>query len=266
MLKSYNMKLPADNPASRQKALPAPVIILVEPQLGENIGMVARAMANMGLSSLRLVAPRDGWPNDKAIAASSGASHILEAAQLFETLEEAIADCHFVIATSARKHSQAKEILGPQGAAQKTRARIHSGQRVAVLFGRERNGLEADEISSSHAILTFPVLEDFSSLNLAQAVLLFGHSWMLSGGEEGELLPRVTDLGSVPATSKETEGFFEKLVCTLQDKDYFKPNERKEVMKRNLRNIFYRLNLTAQDVQTLHGVLTSLKGDGNKPL
>jgi tRNA/rRNA methyltransferase len=246
--------------------LSTPIIILIEPQLPENIGMVARAMANMGLSQLRLVAPRDGWPNEKAIASSSGAGHILETAQLFNSIEEAIADCHFIIAATARHHSQAKEILGPQQAAQKSRARVNAGQKVAVLFGRERNGLEADEISRAHVLLTFPVSDDFPSLNLAQAVLLFGYSWMLSDGEEGELLPRVTDLGSKPATAKEMEGFFEKLASALQDKTYFNPPAREEVMKRNLRNIFQRLNLTAQDVQTLHGVLASLKGDKGKPL
>jgi tRNA/rRNA methyltransferase len=258
MTVSYNRKPPADNPAPLQKTQPAPVIVLVCPQLGENIGMVARAMANMGLSCLRLVTPRDGWPSEKAIAASAGAGYILEDAQFFNTLEEAIADCHFVIATTARHHSQAKEILGPQMGAQKARARVIAGQRVAVLFGRERNGLEADEISRAHAILTFPVSEDFPSLNLAQAVLLFGYSWMLSGGDEGELLPRVTELGSAPATSGESEGFFKKLVSALQNKDYFKPKNREDIMQRNLRNIFYRLNLTKSDVSTLHGVMKKL--------
>jgi tRNA/rRNA methyltransferase len=235
-----------------------PIIVLVEPQLGDNIGMVARAMANMGLSELRLVNPRDGWPNERAIAASSGANHILDKAELFDTVRSAIADCHFVIATSARQHRQAKEILGPQQAAQKLRARLNAGQCVGVLFGRERNGLEADEISLTNAILTFPVSEDFPSLNLAQAVLLFGYSWMLSSGEEGELLPRVTDLGSSPATAGEIEIFFQALVKALQGTEYFKPEHRKEVMQRNLRNIFQRRGLTLQDVQTLHGVITAL--------
>lgn len=192
-----------------------PVIILVAPQLGENIGMVARAMANMGLSHLRLVAPRDGWPNEKAIAVSAGAEHILNQAQLFNSLDEAVADCHFVIATTARHHSQAKEIFAPQEAARKLRARAQTGQKVAVLFGRERNGLEADEISRANAILTFPVAKDFPSLNLAQAVLLFGYSWLLSDAEEGELLPRVTNLGSQPATTEEMETFFKCLLGRL---------------------------------------------------
>ena len=191
--------------------------------MGENIGMVARAMANMGLSSLRLVSPRDGWPNEKAVAASAGAEHILEKAQLFNTLDEAVADCHYVIATTARHHSQAKEILGPQQASQKARARAQAGQRVAVLFGRERNGLEADEISRANAILTFPASEEFPSLNLAQAVLLFGYSWMLSAGEEGELLPRVTDIGSPPAKTEETGDSFKCLRMPCIKKAIFSP-------------------------------------------
>ncbi len=193
-----------------------PIIILIEPQLPENIGMVARAMANMGLSQLRLVNPREEWPNDKARAASSGADHILDHAQVFSTAAEAIADCHYVIATTARKHAQAKEIMEPQAAAHKARARAHAGQCVGILFGRERNGLEADEVNLAHVILTFPTSEDFSSLNLAQAVLLFGYSWLLSAGEEGELLPRVTDLGSQPATSAEYENFFQTLMKNLK--------------------------------------------------
>lgn len=235
-----------------------PIIVLVEPQMGENIGMVARAMANMGLSWLRIVNPRDGWPNEKAVAASSGAGHILDKAQLYSTLAEAVADCHFIIAATARHHSQAKEILSPRQAAQKLHARTKAGQKVAVLFGRERNGLEADEISRAHALLTFPVSDDFPSLNLAQAVLLFGYSWMLDGAEEGELLPHVTDLGSNPATSDELESFYQALTKALQDKAYFNPPEREDVMRRNLRNIFYRLNLTNSDVRTLHRILKSL--------
>ncbi len=221
--------------------------------------MVARAMANMGLSQLRLVAPRDGWPNDKAVAASSGAGHILSDAKLFDTFEEAIADCHFVLATTARKHAQAKEILAPSQAAQKVRARVNAGQNVAIVFGRERNGLQADEISRAHAVLTFPVAEDFSSLNLAQAVLLFGYALRVSEGEEGELLPYVTDLGSPPANAEELESFFTHLIAALDAAGYFQPEHRKETMQRNLRNIFMRMGLTAQDTQTLHGVLTALK-------
>lgn len=256
----YNMQRETQN---LKTLVLTPIITLIEPQLGENIGMVARAMANMGLSELRLVAPRDGWPNERAIAASSGAEHILNAAQFYGSTAEAIADCHFICATTARQHRQAKDVLEPQLAAQKMRARLTSGHRVAVLFGRERNGLEADEISRAHAILTFPVAEDFSSLNLAQAVLLFGYAWRISEGNE-EHLPYVAQLGSPPASVEESETFFQALSLALQQVGYFKPAHREETMRRNLRNIFQRMALTKQDVQTLHGVLGALKSDKRK--
>lgn len=235
----------------------SPIIILVEPQLGENIGMAARAMANMGLSRLRLVAPRDGWPSEAATAASSGAAHILEQAQLFQTFHDAIADCHYVVASTARVHRQAKPVAGPQEVARKIHARSKAGQTVAVLFGRERNGLEKEEISRADEILTFPVAEDFPSLNLAQAVLLFGYAWRITGTEEGELLPHVTQLGSPPANVSQLENFFQALVSELAPRGYFEPAHRREVMERNLRNIFLRQSLTEQDVKTLHGVLTA---------
>lgn len=237
----------------------SPIIILIEPQLGENIGMVARAMANMGLSRLRLVAPRDGWPNEIARAASSGAEHILNGAQLFDSFDEATSDCHYIFVTSARVHRQAKPVTGPQDAARRLRQKVKAGQKVAVLFGRERNGLTSDEISRAHEILTFPVVDDHPSLNLAQAVLLFGYAWRTADEDEGELLPHVTQLGSKPASSGEIESFFQQLVETLLKAGYFKPEHRREVMERNLRNIFLRRELTSQDVQTLHGVLTALK-------
>ncbi len=235
-----------------------PIIILVEPQLGENIGMVARAMANMGLSRLRLVSPRDGWPNDKAIAASSGAHAILEKAELFETTAAAVGDCHYIVAASARVHRQAKPVCGPEKAAHKMKARLKAGQSVAMLFGRERNGLEKDEISLAHDLVTFPVSEDFPSLNLAQAVLLSGYALRMAEDGEGELLPHVGGLGSAPASSDETERLMLHLVTSLEHKGYFNPEERAATMKRNLRNIFLRQNLTAQDVQTLHGIVSAL--------
>lgn len=236
-----------------------PIITLIEPQLAENIGMAARAMANMGLCELRLVNPRESWPNEKAIAASSGADEILAKACLYDDVAEAIADCHFVYATSARKHRQAKLVAGPMEAARSARARIRAGQKIGVLFGRERNGLLKDEISLANAILTFPVSREFPSLNLAQAVLLFGYSWLLSQGEEGELLPYVTELGSKPATSGQIEGLFDHLTGALKEYGYFKPAHRENVMKRNLRNIIKRMILTEQDIQTLHGVVTALE-------
>jgi tRNA/rRNA methyltransferase len=236
----------------------APIVVLVEPQLGENIGMVARAMANMGLTEMRLVKPRDGWPSEKAVAASAGADAIVTGATLHETPAAAISDCHYAYASTARQHAQAKQVVGPREAARSARARITAGQSVAILFGRERIGLLADELALADAVLTLPVNPDFPSLNLAQAVLLAGYEWLLSAGEEGELLPYVTDLGSPPATREEAIGLMEHLESELDAAGFFQPVHKKDVMTRNLRNILHRRSLTAQDVRTLHGVVTSL--------
>jgi tRNA/rRNA methyltransferase len=236
----------------------APTVILVEPQLGENIGMVARAMGNMGLAELRLVRPRDGWPSEKARAAASGADWVIDGARLFDAVEAAIADCHRVLATSGREHAQAKRVIGPREAMRQARARIAAGQRVGLLFGRERVGLLADEIALAHEVVTLPVDVRLPSLNLAQAVLIAGYEWLLSEGDEGELLPFVTDLGSRPATAEETAGFLARLETELDAAGFFKPEHKKDVMRRNLRNIFARRDLTEQDVRTLHGVLASL--------
>lgn len=237
-----------------------PTIILVEPQLGENIGMVARGMANMGLSELRLVKPRDGWPSDKALAASAGADAVVNGARLYGTVDEAVADCHFLFATTAREHRQAKPVVGPRQAAETMRGRLKAGQTVGVLFGRERIGLLGDEVALADAILTLPVNPDFASLNLAQAVLLIGYEWLLSEGEEGELLPYVTDLGSPPARREDVLALFQHLESALDATGFFVPPHKKDVMLRNLRNILHRRELTEQDVRTLHGVVTSLAG------
>ena len=157
---------------------PAPAIILVEPQLGENIGMVARAMANFGLTELRLVNPRDGWPNDKARAAASRADHVIDGAVLFPTLTEAIADLNFVFATTARERDGFKPVRAPGEAVRALRTRGSAGQKTGILFGRERIGLENEEVALADEIVTFPVDPTFASLNIAQAVLLMSYEWM----------------------------------------------------------------------------------------
>jgi len=243
---------------------PSPVIVLVEPQMGENIGMVARAMANMGLTTLRLVAPRDGWPNDKATATASGADQILAAARLVDDLASAIADCHMVYATTAVDYAQAKRVIGPRDAAETARRRIRAGQTVAFLFGRERIGLLSDEIARASAVVTIPVDPAFTSLNIAQAVLICGYEWLLSEASEGELLPFVADLGSPEATDAERDGLFAHLQRELDAAGFFTPAHKREVMSRNLRNILIRRDLTQQDVRTLHGVITQLV-KGPKP-
>jgi tRNA/rRNA methyltransferase len=236
----------------------APAVILVAPQMGENIGMVARAMANMGMRDLRLVAPRDGWPNEKAVAAASGANDILTRARLFDALEPAVADCHLLYATTAVDYAQAKRVIGPREAAAAARAQLAAGRTVGVLFGRERIGLLAEEIARASAVVTLPVDPAFASLNIAQAVLLMGYEWLLAQGDEGELMPFVTDLGSPPATRGEVLGLMDHLERELDAAGFFTPVHKKETMTRNLLNILNRRDLTQQDVRTLHGVVTQL--------
>ena len=157
--------------------LAGPIVILVEPQLGENIGMSARAMGNFGLTRLRIVNPRDGWPNVHARRAASGADHILDQVELFETVEQAVADLSLLFATTARAHDQAKPVVAPEAAAQEIATEIAAGGNVGILFGRERYGLQNEEVALANRIITFPVNPGFASLNLAQAVLLIGYEW-----------------------------------------------------------------------------------------
>jgi tRNA/rRNA methyltransferase len=233
-----------------------PAIILVEPQLAENIGMCARAMANFGLSDLRLVAPRDGWPKKGARSAASGAAYVLEEAKLFATLEEAIGDLNLVYATTARDRHQLKPVLTPETAMAEAALRLSGGERVGILFGRERNGLTNDEVSLADAALTFQVNPAYASLNLAQAVLLVGHEWFRVRHARDRPLA-APDMG--PLAAKATLlSFFEYLEKELDACGYFLPDERKDTMARNLRNVFHRLQLTEQDIRTLRGAITTL--------
>jgi len=232
-----------------------PVIILVEPQLAENIGMVARAMANFGLSELRLVSPRNGWPKKGAHSAASGATHILEGAKLYDTAREAIADLNFVLATTARERGQMKRVFGPEPAMAEAHRRIQEGQGVGILFGRERTGLENDEISLADAIVTFPVDPQFSSLNLAQAVLLMAYEWQRQA--TGGALPFAGDTVSLPAPREMLVSFFDYIEGALDALDYF-PEDKRPIMVRNMRDIFHRLALTEQDVRTLRGAIRAL--------
>src|SRR5438552_4523169 len=186
--------------------LPGPIIVLVEPQLGENIGAAARVMGNFGLSRLRLVKPRDGWPNMQARRAASGADCILEDAQLYETLDAAIADCTLVVATTARAHDQAKPVISPDAAAALLAPHLAGGENVALLFGRERYGLENDEIALADRIVTFPVNPAFASLNLAQAVAIMGYEWfkLASAGALPFTMPHKSEL----AGKQQIEAFF----------------------------------------------------------
>jgi tRNA/rRNA methyltransferase len=242
-------------------AAPAPIVILVEPQLGENIGTTARAMANFGLSRLRLIKPRDGWPNPRAYVAASGADRILDEAVLYDTVEAAIADCTYVLATTARAHDQAKPVLGPEEAARVMAPRIAAGEAVGVVFGRERYGLENTEVALTDAIVTYPVNPAFASLNLAQAVLVIAYEWfkLATGGALPFAMPHKSD----PATKEQLLAFFENVERELDRVEFFRPAEKHETMMINLRNIFHRMQPTRQDIQTLSGVIMSI-AEGRK--
>jgi tRNA/rRNA methyltransferase len=232
-----------------------PIIILVEPQLAENIGMVARAMANFGLLELRLVSPRNGWPKKGAHSAASGAVHVLEGARLYDTAREAIADLNYVFATTARERGQMKRVFSPEAAMREAQGRIGEGQGVGILFGRERTGLENDEVSLADSIITFPVDPKFSSLNLAQAVLLVSYEWhkLATGGA----LPFSGEIRSPPARREMVTSFFDYLEAELEAVNFY-PEDKKPIMSRNMRDIFHRLAMTEQDVRTLRGAIRAL--------
>jgi tRNA/rRNA methyltransferase len=235
---------------------PGPIIVLVEPQLGENIGAAARAMANFGLSRLRLIKPRDGWPNLQAQRSASGADRVLDDAVLFDTLESAIADCTLVLATTARAHDQAKPVIGPDEAAAFLAPHVAAGERVAVLFGRERYGLENAEVALADRIVTFPINPAFASLNLAQAVALVAYEWfkLASGGALPFTMPKKSEL----AGKEQVQAFFDNLERQLDLIEYFRPEDKRATMLVNLRNIFARMQPTTQDIQTLHGIVAAL--------
>lgn len=234
-----------------------PAIILVEPQLGENIGMVARAMANFGLSELRLVNPRDGWPSEKARAAASRADHVIDGARVFDTLAEALVDLNFVYATTARERDGFKTVRGPVEAARNLRQRHSDGQKTGILFGRERFGLYNEEISLADEIVTFPVNPAFASLNIAQAALLMSYEWMKSG-LESETETRFRGPELEPAPKADLQGLITHLEDALEARGYFRPPERREVMSNNLRAILTRPGYSAAEVKLLRGVVSSL--------
>lgn len=244
-----------------QPDVAGPVIVLVEPQMGENIGMVARAMGNFALKELRLVSPRDGWPNVNARRTAAGADAILDNARVFATLREALADCELVFATTARAHDQAKPVVSPQSAAEEMQREIGAGGRVAVLFGRERWGLTNEEVGLSHRIVTFPVNPAFASLNLAQSVLLMGYEWFKHASANA--LPFAMRERSPRAGHQQLQAFFDRLERELDKVEFFRPAERRETMIVNLRNIFLRMELTQQDLRTLNGIIGAL-AEGRK--
>lgn len=239
---------------------PGPVVILVEPQLGENIGSAARAMANFGLGRLRLVKPRDGWPNPQARKMASGADRILDDAVVYDRLEEAIADCSLVLATTARAHDQAKPVVDAGEAAQLAAPLVAAGETVGILFGRERIGLENQEVALADRIITLPVNPAFASLNLGQAVVIVAYEWFKLAGPG---LPFTQPYKSPQASKYQLLSFFASLEGELEKVEFFRPPDKRATMQINLRNIFTRMTLTQQDIRTLHGVITAI-ADGRK--
>ena len=239
----------------RWSVAPGPIVVLVEPQMGENIGAAARAMANFGLSRLRLVKPLRGWPNEKARVMAAGADRVLEGVQLHDSLADAIGDCSFVLAATARNHDQAKPVIGAAEAAAEMAPRVGAGETVAVVFGRERNGLENHEVARADRIVTLPVNRAFASLNLAQAVVIVGYEWFKYAARE---LPFAAPERSPPVTKQQLDAFFADLERELDKVEFFRPDEKRGVMSVNLRNIFQRIAPTQQDIRTLHGVVTAL--------
>ena len=237
-----------------------PVIVLVRPQLGENIGKAARAMLNFGLVEMRLVAPRDGWPNPSAGPAASGADVVLERAMVFGTLAEAVADCAHVYATTVRKRGVTKPVVTPETAAQE----IHAATgRSAIVFGPERSGLESDEVALARSILTVPISPDFASLNLAQAVILCAYEW--SKGGTGLAQPTVEAL-LPPAPQDELEAMIAHFDALLEPRDYFRPPARAAVTRRTLRSMLTKPGWNHLEVRTMRGILTTLeRPPGKRP-
>ena len=230
-----------------------PIIVLVRPQLGENIGKAARAMLNFGLTELRLVSPRDGWPNPSAGPAASGADVVLEQARVYETTQQAIADCETVYASTVRRRDLVLPVLGPEEMARRIAG---SPGRSAILFGPERSGLETDEVALANAIVTVPINPEFASLNLAQAVILLAYEWSktaeLAQPPAKELEPR--------APHGEVEGLIGQLEQLLDDKGYFHPPSRTEATRNTLRTIFTKTGWSSREVKAVRGVIRALAG------
>ena len=231
-----------------------PVIVLVNPQLGQNIGKAARAMLNFGLTELRLVAPRDGWPNPEAGPAASGADIVLEKAQVFERTAEALADCNLVFASTVRRREQVMPVVGPEEMAHEIHA-LPEG-RTAILFGPERSGLEGEDVSLADKIVTVPINPEFGSLNLAQAVILLSYEWSRRAGEELSQ-PTAKDM-EPPATKAELDALVDHLNRALDAKGYFFPPERTEATQQTLRSILTKPGWSERELKALHGVIRQL--------
>ena len=233
-----------------------PSIILVKPQMGENIGSAARAMLNFGLENMRVVAARDGWPSQSAVATASGAGRVLDQARHFSSFHDAVGDCHFVFATTARGRDLTKPVYDPKKAMKIAFEKISDGQKVGIVFGPERAGLENTEVVRSNALITVPVNPNFSSINLAQTVLLLSYEWFLAADIYEENFSKTSKTSVAPIL--EIEKLSEQYENELEKIGFFFPEEKATSMKSTLRNIWSRLPLTVSDVRAFHGILRHL--------
>ena len=234
-----------------------PVIVLVRPQLGQNIGKAARAMLNFGLTEMRLVSPRDGWPNPDAGPAASGADVVLERAQVFDTVQEAIADCSLVFASTVRRRDLVMPVVGPEEMADQIRG---SSGRTAILFGPERSGLETEEVALANAIVTVPINPEFASLNLAQAVILLAYEW---SKRSALAQPPAKDLEE-PAPHGELEGLIGQLDEELIAKGYFHPPSRTQATRNTIRTIFTKTGWSSREVKAVRGIIRALVNPARK--
>jgi len=233
-----------------------PSFVLVRPQMGENIGAAARAMWNFGLDRMRVVAPRDGWPNQRAVAMASGAGRLLDEAGLFADLPTALADCTYTYATTARPRGLTKPVFSPEAAMKDASLRVANGEKVAVIFGPERAGLENDDIAQANAIISVPVNPEFASLNLGQCVLLTAYEWRR---QTTQIVHETVDMAKTEwASGLEVEKLAQHYEERLQEAGFFFPEAKAEGMKINLRNLWSRMRLTRADMQMLHGVMRQM--------
>lgn len=247
---------------SRSKAgehtVPAPIFVLVDPQMGENIGAAARAMLNFGVTGLRLVRPRDGWPNSKASAMAAGASAVIDGVSVFNTVEEAIADCTFAAATTARRRELSLPVRTPEETAGALFNRINAGERCAILFGGERSGLSSDDVSKANMIVSIPVNPAFASLNLAQATMIVAYEWSrIASSDFKDAIENPMDEHQ-SASKEDVTRLYNHLESELDKRGYFFPPEMRETMARNLRAALSRGAFTATEARTLRGVVKTL--------
>jgi tRNA/rRNA methyltransferase len=234
-----------------------PVVILIDPQMGENIGMVARAMLNCGLNELRIVRPRDGWPSQSAIDTSAGAVAVIDGVKLYETTKQAIAELNHVYATTGRARGMMARILTPRKAGVEFHVNAAQGGKTGILFGGERSGLNNDDISLADSVITVPLNPDFKSLNLAQSVLLVAYEWFQSLGDVPQ--EYLESNYGLPASKEDLMNFLNRLEMGLDAGKFFRSPEQRPIMIRNLRNMFQRANLSEQEVRTLHGIIKALQ-------